>query len=74
MSNTAMEYSHGQMEMYIKDNTKKISIKVMDITGGQMAMSIMDSGRVVTCTERGSDKRKAFYTQLNMNKTIFTAN
>ncbi len=66
MSNTAMEYSHGQMERYFKDNGNKISMKVMDITGGQMAMSIMDSARIVRYMEKESNKRMAYYTELNM--------
>ncbi len=67
--NTGMEYTHGQVEKYIMDNGNKIKKKVMDITDGQMAMSIMDSGRKVICTERESNKRKAYYTQLNMIMT-----
>ncbi len=50
--NMGMEYSHGQMKVYIKDNGYKIAEKVMDITGGHMAMSIMDSTRMMTSTER----------------------
>ena len=73
MSNTGMEYSDGQMELYIKDNGNKVKEKVMHIKGGQMAMSIMDSGKMITCTERESDKKKAYYTQLNMNKTRLSA-
>jgi hypothetical protein len=30
MTDTGMEYTDGQMEMYIKDNTNKIKEKVMD--------------------------------------------
>ena len=61
------------MERYIKDNGNKIREKVMHITGGQVVMSIMDSGRMITCTEMESDKRMAYYTQLNMNKTRLSA-
>jgi hypothetical protein len=68
-----MEYSNGQMEMYIKDNSNNISKKVMHISGRQMALSIMDSGRIIRCTEMESDKREAYYTQLNMNKTTLLA-
>ena len=69
MSNTGMEYTQGQMELYIKDNKIKVKEKVMHIGGGQLAMSIMDSGRMIICTERESNKRKAYYTQLNMIMT-----
>jgi len=31
-----------------------------------MAMSIMDSSMMMRCTERESNKRIAFYTQLNI--------
>ena len=31
---TGMEYTHGQVEMYIKDNGNKIKKMVMDITSG----------------------------------------
>jgi len=69
MSNTAMEYSHGQMELYTEDNGFKIRKKVMHTKGGQMAMSIMDNTMMIRSTEMESNKRKASYTQLNMNKT-----
>ncbi len=69
MSNTAMEYAAGQMEVYIKDNGNKIKEKVMDIKGGVMAASTTDSTRMIRNTERESDKRKAYYTQLNMIMT-----
>ena len=69
MSNTAMEYSDGQVEMYIKDNGNKIKEMAMDIKGRQMAMSIMDSTRIIRSTERESNKRKAYYTELNMIMT-----
>ena len=49
-----MEYSDGQMELYIKDNTNKIKEKVMHITGGQVATSIMDSTRMIRSTEKES--------------------
>ena len=69
MSNTAMEYSHGQMEVYIKDNGNKIRKKVMHIKGGQMAMSIMDSTRMISSTGKEFSNKEAYYTRLNMNKT-----
>ncbi len=55
MTNTGMEYSDGQMEKYIKDNINKVKKeKVMDITGGQVATSIMDSTRMIRSTEKES--------------------
>ncbi len=68
MTSTGMEYTDGQMEMYIKDNTNKIISKVMHIAGGQVATSIMDSGRMIICMEKESSKRMANYTQSNMKK------
>ena len=43
VSSTGMEYTDGQMEVYIKDNSNKIILKVMHIAGGQMALSIKDN-------------------------------
>jgi hypothetical protein len=69
MSNTAMVYIHGQVEMYTKDNGNKITKMVMHISGGQTAMSIMVSTRMIISTEKESNKRMAFYTQLNLKMT-----
>jgi hypothetical protein len=66
VSNTGMECTDGQMERYIKGNGNKIKKMVMHISGVQVAMSIMDSGRMIICTERGSCKRKAYYTESNI--------
>ncbi len=60
---TGMEYSDGQVEVYIKDNTNKIIEKVMHIEGWQAATSIMDSGRMMISTERELNKRMASYTK-----------
>ncbi len=49
-----MEYTDGQVELYIKDNINKIKEMVMDITGGQVATSIMDSTRMIRNTEQES--------------------
>ena len=54
MTCTDMEYSDGQMEMHIKDNGNNVKVKVMDITGGQVATSIMDSTKMIKSTERES--------------------
>ncbi len=69
VSCTGMEYKDGQVELYIKDNSNKIILKVMHIAGGQMALSIMDNTRMIRCTEREFSKRMASYTESNMNKT-----
>jgi hypothetical protein len=70
---TGMEYTDTKTEMYIKDNGNKIRKKVMHMPGGQMEMSIMDNIRIIRCTEMESDKREAYYIQLNMNKATLSA-
>jgi hypothetical protein len=65
---TGMEYTDGHMELYIKDNSNKIKEKAMDITGMQLAASIMDSSSIISNTEREFSKRIASYTESNMNK------
>jgi hypothetical protein len=52
MSNTGMEYSDGQMEMYIKDNGHRVKEKVMHITRLIMTKSIMVSTRMICGGER----------------------
>ena len=69
MPNTAMEYTHGQMERYIKDNGNKIRKKVMHIKDGQMAMSIMDSTRMVRSTEKEYSNKVAYFIQLKLIMT-----
>ena len=54
MTSTGMEYTDGQMDLYIKDNTNKVIEKVVHIKGWQVATSIMDSGRMIICTEKES--------------------
>ena len=68
VSSTGVEYSDGQVDLYIKDNGNKIKEKVMHIAGGQVGKSIMDSLRMIICTERDSKKRMASYTDSNMKK------
>ncbi len=68
MACTGMEYTDSQVKHYIKDNSNKIKEKVMDITGMQLARSILGSGRMVICTERELSKRMASYTESNMKK------
>jgi ketol-acid reductoisomerase len=44
MSNTAMEYSGGLMEMYITENTNRMRELVKDIRDGHMAHNIAENG------------------------------
>ena len=69
ITETSMEYSDGEMERSIKDNGNMIKKKALHITGGKMVMSITDSGKMILSTEKESNKRKANYTEFNMNKT-----
>ena len=45
-SNTGMEYSDGVMDQYITESGNRIIKMVKDITGGQMAMNIAETGRM----------------------------
>jgi hypothetical protein len=63
---TGMDFTDGQTELYIKDNTIKVKEKGMDIRVGLMAISIMESTRTVRRMEREFNKRKARYTESNM--------
>ncbi len=63
-----MEYSHGHMEIYIKDNSTIVNKKVMDTGGGQIAPSITDSSKMIRSTEKEFIKREANYTKSNMKK------
>ncbi len=69
MTSTGMEYTDGQIELYIKDNSNRIMSKVMHIEGWQVATSIMDSGRIIISTEMELNKRMASYTESNIKMT-----
>ena len=73
VTDTGMEYTNIQMEMYTMDSGNKINIMVMDIRGGLMEMNIMDSSRMISGTERQSNKRKDNYTQSNTKKISLSA-
>ena len=49
-----MEYSDGQMDMYIMDNGNRIIKMAMDITEMQMAENTMDSSRMTRDKEKES--------------------
>lgn len=63
VSNTGMEYSDGLRDTYIKDRGNSIKEMVMRTTGGQMAMSITDSGGMTCSGAREYSKKKTNYTQ-----------
>jgi hypothetical protein len=58
---TGTEYAHGQMGQCIVENTNRTTMMVMAVTGGQMAMSTTESGRMVRNMERESRKRVTNY-------------
>lgn len=62
-SSTAMEYSYGRKDTYIKGRGNSIKEMGMHITGGQTAMSITDSGRTTCSGVREYSKKMANYTQ-----------
>jgi hypothetical protein len=66
VSSTAMEYSHGQMEVFIMGNIKTIKERVTHTTSGPMATSIMDSKRKDISGEKEYSKKKAYYTTIDM--------
>jgi hypothetical protein len=47
ISNTAMEYTDGQMEEYFMDNGNKMRKMAMHIKGGQMATNTMESTKMI---------------------------
>jgi hypothetical protein len=49
---TGMEYTDGQVEMYITDSGNRIIKMAKDISGGQMAMNIGESTRITCNGER----------------------
>jgi hypothetical protein len=73
VSNMAMEYSDGQMEMYIMENTNRIIEKVKDITSGQMVMNIAENGRMASNGERESKKKTDNYTEINTKQAMASA-
>ena len=61
-----MEYTHGQMENYIKDYLKRAKLKAKDTSDLLMAQNIMDSTRMVTIMEMECGNRMANYSKSNM--------
>ena len=73
MSNMAMEYTDGLMEVYIMENTRMEFNGEKDIAGGQMEMNIAENTRLACNGERESKKKTDNYTELNMNKVRSSA-
>ena len=60
ISSTGMEYTYGQVEMYITENTNRVIKMVKDIGGGQMERNIGESSRMTRDGERESHKRREY--------------
>jgi hypothetical protein len=73
VATTVMEYTDGQVEMYITDNGNRIIKMAKDISGGQMEMNIGGSTRMTRNGERESHKRRENYTMSNPKKTSSSA-
>ncbi len=67
ISDTGMEYTDGQVEEYITENTNRVIMMVKDIRGGQVvAMNIGESGRMTSNGERESHKRREYSTETHV--------
>jgi hypothetical protein len=65
---TGMEYTDGLMEEYIMESGNRIIKMGKDISGGQVAMNIGESSRMTCNGEKGSHKRREYFTETNMKK------
>ena len=63
MTDTGMEYSDGQMEEWIKENTNRVKATVIAIRSLQLAMNIMESSRMTRCRDMESAKRATNYSE-----------
>ncbi len=68
IKNMVMEYTDGQMEMYIMDNTKRVTEMVTDTIGSLVAQNIMDSSRMISVMEKECRNIRANYTNSNLTK------
>ena len=64
-----MEYTDGQMEIYIMDNSSRITVKAMENLHFLMAITIMDSSKMISVGVTEFLKRIAKYTKSNMKMT-----
>jgi hypothetical protein len=68
VSFTAMEYTGGQVDLYITENTKRINRTVKDTIGGQMEKNIAENTRMTCYMDRESNKKTENYTALIVMK------
>ena len=64
-----MEYTDGQVEMRIKDNTNRAVKMVKDTADGQPGMNITVSGKIQCNGEKEYPKRRDNYSKTYTNKT-----
>ncbi len=58
-----MEYTHGQKDTCIMENTNRTRVMVMAITGIHLAMNTTESGRIITNMDRESRKFVTNYSE-----------
>ncbi len=68
MKDMVMEYTDGQMEEYIVDNSKRVTVMAMDTKGSLMEQNIMDNSRMITFMETECGNRMANYSKSNLKK------
>jgi hypothetical protein len=73
MSSTGMEYTDGQVEMYITENGNRIRKMAKDISGGPLDKNIGESGRMKCNGEREYSKRVEYFTETNTKKASASA-
>ena len=70
---TGTEYTDGQKEMFIMEDTSRIRRMVMGITGFHLALNTTESSRIARYGEMESRKRTNNYLESNMLITNFSA-
>ena len=63
MSNMAMEYTDGLMEVYITESGNRIIKMVKDTRSGQMVMNIAENTKMMRNREREYSKKTDNYTE-----------
>jgi hypothetical protein len=63
-----MEYSDGLMEKCITENGKRVNKMGTDITGGKMAINILENSRMTCYGEKEYSKTKKNCIETIMNK------
>jgi hypothetical protein len=69
---TGMEYTHGQVEQCIMENSNRTIKMAMAVTGIQMVMNTTESSRMISHMERESLKRVTNYSESTTTKTSYS--